>query len=239
MAQTLELVLAADEAGADIFELGVPFTDAFVDGSLIREASSIALRNGVSVRDCLSLVEELRRRGLRKPILAMGYLNPFLAYGPDKLSRDARRAGLDGFIIPDLPPEYAQPWRAAFERDGLVNVLFLTPTTTEQRMKYVVSQAGGFLYCLAANGLTGPRSDLDPGLQPFIERARTTTELPLAVGYGISTPAQVARVSQWADAVVVGSVLVSTILNSAPGCLGADLAEVVRQMAVATVRGKV
>jgi len=233
---TLSLVCAADEAGTDIFELGIPFTDALIDGPLLQAAGRVSLRNGVTVRRGLEVVAELRRRGMKKPILMMSSLNPLLAYGMETISDDANRAGVNGFIIPDLPVEAIPAWGETVRKAGLVNVSFLAPTTTAARMRMIVSRAEGFLYCMATTGLTGPRKDVAPALQQFLAQVRTVTHLPLAVGFGISSPEQVRQVSQWADGVVVGSALIDTIVNSDADQVCRNLSDAVRRMADATWR---
>ena len=205
------LIQAFCEAGADLVELGVPFSDPLADGPTIQETSQVALRNGVTVERCLDVAATLRKAGIKTPFILMGYCNPFLAFGIDQLARAAAAAGIDGLIIPDLPLEEARPWWAACCKNGLDLIFFLAPTTPQRRLEAVVKWGSGFIYCLSVTGVTGARLDLPTGLPAFIGRVRKTTDLPLAVGFGISTPEQVREVVAVADAAIVGSALINII----------------------------
>jgi tryptophan synthase alpha chain len=207
----LELAPALEAAGADLFELGVPFSDPLADGATVQRASERALANGTRLGDCLTTVAELRRRGLRAPLVPMGYYNPFLQYGLERFTRDIAAAGADGLIIPDLPPEEAGACQAACQAAGLDLICFIAPTTPDERIAQIVKIASGFLYCVALTGVTGARRELWDGLPAFLERVRQHTDLPLVVGFGISTPAHVRQVGQIASGAIVASALIDTI----------------------------
>jgi tryptophan synthase alpha chain len=207
----LELAPALEAAGADLFELGVPFSDPLADGATIQRAGERALANGVSLSFCLHTVAALRAGGLRAPVILMGYFNPFLRYGLERLAADAAAAGADGLIIPDLPPEEAAETQAVCRANGLDLVCFVAPTTPDERIAEIARVASGFLYCVSLTGVTGARRDLSADLPAFLARVRRHTDLPLVVGFGISSAEHVRQVGQHADGAIVGSALVSTI----------------------------
>jgi tryptophan synthase alpha chain len=209
LGETYGLVQAVCDAGADLVELGVPFSDPLADGSTIQRATRAALDQGVTVTDCLSVIGRLRRGGLKSPVALMGYLNPFLAYGIDDLAHDAVACGVDGLIIPDLPPGVSMDWPAVVR--GLDRIQFVAPTTRTERLDAIVSEATGFLYFLSVAGITGVRAGLPPGLGDLVRSVRAVTDLPIAVGFGIATQAQVCAVSRFADGVIVGSALIEVI----------------------------
>ena len=213
---TLVLAPALEAAGADLFELGVPFSDPLADGATIQRASEQALKNGVRLPDCLRTAAELRANGLAAPLVMMGYYNPFLQYGIDRLCADARTAGVDGLIIPDLPPEEAEEASAACKTHGLDLICFMAPTTPDARMTQIARIASGFIYCVALTGVTGARSELWGGLPDFLARVRQHTDLPLVVGFGISSPAHIRQLSVYADGAIVASALINTLDSLAP-----------------------
>ncbi len=208
VATTLDLVPALVEAGADLFELGVPFSDPLADGATIQHATHHALQNGVTVDICLATVRELRQRGVQVPLLLMGYYNPVLQRGLEKFCRDAADAGADGLIIPDLPPEEADDLLAACRAHDLDLIFLLAPTSTNARIRLVTERASGFIYLVSLAGVTGARDQLPPELEAFVARVRQATNLPLAVGFGIGNAAQAGRVAAVADGVIVGSAIV-------------------------------
>jgi tryptophan synthase alpha chain len=207
----LELAPALEAAGADLFELGVPFSDPLADGATIQRASERALANGVRLPFCLETVAALRGRGVVAPIVLMGYFNPFLRYGLDRLAVDAASAGADGLIIPDLPPEEAAECRAACRAVGLDLVFFVAPTTPDERIAQIARLASGFIYCVSLTGVTGARRELWAGLPDFLTRVRRHTMLPLVVGFGISTAAHVRQVGAHAEGAIVASALINAI----------------------------
>ncbi len=207
----LELVPQLVAAGADMIELGVPFSDPVAEGTTIQAATQRALRNGVSVRYCLETVRLLRERGVDVPLLLMGYLNPMLRYGLVPFCVDAQRAGVDGLIFPDLPPEESDELLAASRAHGLELIQFLAPTSTEARIAHVTEHATGFIYCVAVKGVTGARDEVSAELPEFMARVRARTRTPLAVGFGISQPQHAYAVAQLADGIIVGSALVNVV----------------------------
>lgn len=210
LAMTEALVPAIVAGGADLLEIGIPFSDPLADGATIQRTSQIALANGTTPTDCLSLVRRLRQKhAVRVPIIFMGYYNPFLQYGLDLLAAESAAAGVDGFIIPDLPIEESDEVIAAFRSHGRDLVLMLAPTSTEQRVQDVAARASGFIYCVSLTGVTGARDQLAGNLGDYIGRIRQVTDLPLAVGFGISRPEHVRQVSAIADGVVVASALLN------------------------------
>jgi tryptophan synthase len=206
---TVDTLLAMQEGGTDVIELGVPFTDPLADGATIQKANEVALAGGspVSLHDCLGFAKAAVAKGLTTPVVLMGYYNPFLAYGLDRLMQDCLTSGVAGFIVVDLPPEEGHEFITLCTKYKLSYVPLLTPTSTDDRIAQLASVASSFLYCVSLNGVTGARATLPPELPAFVARIRQQTSLPLAVGFGISTTAHVAEVSAIADGVVVGSAI--------------------------------
>lgn len=205
---SLDVIAAVAEAGVDGFEIGIPFSDPLADGPTIQAATQVALANGITVARCLEAVRTLRERGVAQPMLLMGYLNPLLAYGPERFVTDAKAAGADGLIIPDLPPEEAALFSDACAREGLALVFFLAPTSDADRIALVAQQATGFIYVVSVTGVTGARTDLPPGLGDFIAQVRAQTEQRLVLGFGISQPQQARLMNDLVDGFIVGSALV-------------------------------
>ena len=205
---SLEVVEVIAAAGADLIELGVPFSDPLADGPTIQRSTQVALENGITLKDCLGMVQTLRGRGVTQPLLLMGYYNPILAYGPERFAAEACQAGADGLIVPDLPLEEAAALEAACRQDGLALVYLVAPTTTDARLAQVSAHSSGFVYIVSLTGVTGARTSLSAGLPEFLERVRAVTDKPLAVGFGISTPEQAARVGALAEGVIVGSAVI-------------------------------
>lgn len=226
----LELVPALEAAGADMFELGVPFSDPLADGATIQRASQQALANGVTLPFCLEMVAALRARGVAAPLLLMGYYNPLLRYGLAQACADLAAAGGDGLIVPDIPPEEADALIAAAAAQGLAIVLLVAPTTPDERIAQIGQRSSGFLYCVSITGVTGKRSELAAGLGDFLGRVRRQTDLPLVVGFGISTAAHVAQVATLADGAIVGSALINRLAEAAPDQVVAAAVEFVREL---------
>ena len=216
VAATLEMVPALEEAGADVVELGVPFSDPLADGSTLQRASFHALSQGVTLTGCLELCRQLRRDGLQVPLVLMGYYNPILAYGVQRVAQDAAAAGVQGFIVPDLPFEEAGPLREACGARDLSCIPLLAPTSTEMAIAQACAVAGGFIYCVSLVGVTGARSAVPAAAPELVARVRRHTTLPVAVGFGISQPEHVQAVGAYADAVVVASALIESV-EAAPG----------------------
>ncbi len=213
-AATPSLLRAAIDAGADLVELGVPFSDPLADGATVQRASEVALRNGVTLEDCLaearSLVEE--RDGT---VLLMGYTNPFLRYpgGLAGFAADAAAAGVAGVIVPDLPAEEAAPFDRELAPAGVARIDLYAPTTPDARLARLLRSSRGFVYCVSVTGVTGARAALGEGVAAFVRRVRERTprELPIAVGFGISTPEHVRALRGVADGVVVGSAAIDAV----------------------------
>ena len=207
-------LLAAQAAvahGADILELGVPFSDPLADGPVIQRATHTALQAGMTPARCLDMVRELRAGGVQVPIILMGYFNPVLAYGPAEFCRDCAAAGVDGLIVPDLPPEEGQELESSCGRHGLALVYLLAPTSSLERIRLVCGRSQGFVYIVSTAGTTGERDHLPAELDAFVARVRAETSLPLAVGFGVSRPEHARRVAALADGVIVGSALVRRV----------------------------
>jgi tryptophan synthase alpha chain len=205
---TLRLVPVLEEAGADLVELGVPFSDPIADGPIIQRASYGALQQGVTPRRCLELVAQLRAGGVRLPLILMGYYNPILAWGARDYVAACCEAGADGLIVPDLPPEEAGDLAAATRADGLALIPLVAPNTPQARLMRIAEGARGFLYLVSRPGTTGPRNRLPEGLADYVARARRASRLPLALGFGISNPVQAREAARLADGVVIGSAIV-------------------------------
>ena len=207
-AQTLEIMRTLGDAGAELFEIGIPHSDPLADGPTIQTATYTALTQGTTVTDCLAMCRELRDAGMTQPFCAMTYYNPLFAYGVQRFVDDAVAAGIDGLIVPDLPPEEAEELETACRAAGLATIYLLAPTSTEDRIRFVASHCTGFIYLVSVTGITGARTGLPPDLADFVARVRRHTNLPLAVGFGIATGEQAAAVARIADGVIVGSALV-------------------------------
>jgi len=206
-------------AGADLIEIGMPFSDPMADGPAIQEAGQRALKQGMNLRRTLALVGELRGADDATPIVLMGYYNPIYRYGPDVFPRDAVEAGVDGVIVVDLPPEEDAELTGPARSAGLDLIRLATPTSDEWRLPLIVERASGFLYYVAIAGITGTRSADSAEVTAAVARLRRFTPLPVAVGFGIRTPEQAAQVARAADAAVVGTALVQRLAaNLDPDC---------------------
>jgi len=211
---TERIILELERSGADIIELGVPFSDPMADGPVIQRASERALANHVSVRDCLELVRRVRRHS-DVPIVFFSYLNPLLSLGIDRLGRELRGAGVDGVLATDLVPEEADEFRTAMKAAGIDLIFLVAPTSTDERIKLVSEASSGFVYAVSRTGVTGVQQSLSDAAASLVQRVKRFSDLPVAVGFGVSTPEHVAEVWQHADAAVVGSRIVAEIANHA------------------------
>lgn len=209
-----EVITAAVAGGADAIEIGVPFSDPLGDGPVIQRANDIARAGGFVPPDLWGLIRRLRADGVTVPLVLMGYCNPLFAYGIEAFVRDAAEAGADGFIVVDLPPEEAGELEQAVRRAGLRLVYLLAPTSTDERIALVAEHGSGFVYCVSVTGVTGARTSMSELLPGFIARVRARTDLPLAIGFGISTHEHVREVGGLADAAVIGSALVATVASA-------------------------
>jgi tryptophan synthase alpha chain len=209
-----KILLGLPAAGADLIELGMPFSDPMADGPAIQASSQRALRHGATLDRVLALVEEFRRADADTPIILMGYYNPIYIFGVTAFLAQAKSAGVDGLIIVDLPPEEeAELFLPALEA-GIDFIFLAAPTTGEERLKRVLERASGFVYYISVAGITGTKSATDDQVAAAVQRLRRHTDLPVAVGFGINTPDQAAAVARIADAAVVGSALVGTVADN-------------------------
>jgi tryptophan synthase alpha chain len=223
LAASREVALAAVEAGAEVLELGVPFSDPVADGPVIQRASERALRHGTSLSDVLELAAGLRRQ-TSAGMIVFSYLNPILQFGLNRFCDAAAKAGLDGALVTDLPVEEAGEYLRAMRARQLATVFLAAPTSTDQRLKQIAEASTGFVYAVSRTGVTGERDQPPEDARELVRRLRKYTRLPVAVGFGISTPEQFAAVGEYADSGVVGSAIVHTIERSPGG-----EAEAVRQ----------
>jgi tryptophan synthase alpha chain len=207
---TVDLLTALDRAGVDVIELGVPFSDPLADGPVIQRASERALKAGTTLRRILEWFPRWRE-SVQAPIILFSYYNPILQYGLEKFARDAAQAGVDGALVVDLSPEEASPCVSVLRARNLDTVFLASPTSTDARLEQASKLSTGFLYLVSRTGVTGERREISSSVRPLVERARQHTGLPLAVGFGVSNPAQVREVQSVADAAVVGSALVHAI----------------------------
>ncbi|MBF6570250.1 MAG: tryptophan synthase subunit alpha [Candidatus Binataceae bacterium] len=202
--RTRQIVHELEARGADLIELGVPFSDPMADGPANQRSGARALRSGASLTAILGLVSDLRKE-TEIPIVLFGYFNPILQHGCDRFAADAARAGADGCLVVDLPPEEAAQLRTPAREHGLDLIYLLAPTTPIARAKRIARSASGFIYYVSVTGVTGTRTEVDSALEPRVRELKTITRLPIGVGFGISTAEQAGRVAAFADAVVVGS----------------------------------
>jgi tryptophan synthase alpha chain len=205
------------ESGADMLELGVPFSDPLAEGPTIQRTSFQALQQGVNVHTCLGVIRRLRREGVDSPLIFMGYVNPFLNYGMERFARDAAEAGLDGVIVPDLPSEEAGLFAGLLEAQGIYVIPLLAPTSSDKRIEQACRRAKGFIYCVSLTGVTGARTELGIGVQDLVERVRRFTDLPLLVGFGVSRIEHVEAIAKFADGAMVGSALLDAVGNVPKG----------------------
>ncbi len=205
------MAVAILESGGDMLELGIPFSDPLADGPTVQMTSFRALENGANLRGALASLQRLRQKGVDSPLIFMGYLNPFLNYGIEAFARDASNAGMDGIIIPDLPPEEAPPYQAILESEGIHLIPLLAPTSTDERIKRACKQASGFIYCVSVTGVTGARSELSGGVEGLARRIREHTDLPILVGFGVSRQEHVDSISRFADGAVVASAMLDNV----------------------------
>jgi tryptophan synthase alpha chain len=207
---TESLILAMAEAGADIIEIGVPFSDPTAEGPTIQRSSSRALQSGTTLRAILQMVARLREQ-IEQPLVLMGYANPVHAMGAEGFAQAAAQVGVDGIIIPDLPPEDGASFLEPCRDRGVHPILLAAPTTRPERLEMLVRETRGFLYYVSLQGVTGARSDLAKGIEEKVRTAQSLGEVPICVGFGVSTPEQAATIGAYADGVVIGSAIVDRI----------------------------
>jgi len=201
---TLKVVPLIADSGCDIVELGIPFSDPLADGVTIQKASFYALKNGVTTKLCLEIARELSQK-VKIPLVFMSYFNPLSCYGLEKFCSTCSRSGINGLIIPDLPPDEGSQLEAISRREGLDLIYLLAPTSTEDRIRLVAEKGTGFIYLVSVTGVTGTRDDLPSDLDKFVAKVRKVATQPLCIGFGISTPEQASQLAKIADGVVVGS----------------------------------
>lgn len=207
---TRSLVTILEKNGADIIELGVPFSDPLADGPVIQRASHRALAKGATLRKICHFIEGIRK-DIKIPIALMSYYNPVLRPGLDETFRWMVDAGVDGLICPDLPPEEGEELISLGQRHGIAVIFFLAPTSTMKRISLVAEKATGFIYYVSVTGVTGARDDLPLSIRDHIKEIRSVTDMPVAVGFGVSTPEHAARIAEWADGVIVGSAIINIL----------------------------
>jgi tryptophan synthase alpha chain len=216
MRSTAEIIGALVESGADMIELGIPFSDPMADGPTIQASSERALRAGATLEGVLKLVKSLRAK-TGVPVILFGYYNPILSFGLKRFARTAAASGVDGVLVVDLPPEEAADLKGELDGAGVELIFLLTPTSGPKRMRLVASLGAGFIYFVSLTGVTGARKALSKKIPAYVKKVRRFTKLPVGVGFGISTPAQARTVARSADAVVVGSALVDIISKRRKG----------------------
>ena len=210
LAETEQLVLELEKAGADVIELGVPFSDPIADGPIIQQAADRALRSGTTLRGILSMVRRLRAHS-DIPLVFMAYYNSIHAFGPERFCREATAAGVDGLIVPDMPPDEAGPLKGPAASSGLQLIFLLAPTSTAERRAYVARQSHGFVYYVSLTGITGSKLGKVSDIGASVDQIRKISQTPIAVGFGVTTPEDAAKISALADGVIVGSAIVKHI----------------------------
>ena len=208
---SIDLVEGIAEAGGDMVEMGVPFSDPIAEGPTIQMTSQVALEHGVSVGVCLDAVRTLRKRGVTVPLVLMGYYNPFLRYGTERFIGDAVDSGADGLIVPDLPWEESGHLRGLCDEHGLYLIPLLAPTSTDDRIAKACKDARGFIYCVSLTGVTGARDNLSSAAAELVPRIRRHTDLPVLVGFGVSKRSHVEEIGRYADGAMVGSAMLRAI----------------------------
>lgn len=210
---TKKLVLKLADIGVDVIELGVPFSDPLADGPIIQESSQEALKKNVHLIDILELVKSIRNK-VSTPICLMTYFNPIFCFGEEKFVKFACSCGIDGLIIPDLPPEEGKSFIRQANKYNLDVVCFISPTTSDERAKYIAKVAKGFIYYVSLTGVTGPRQKLPPGIKENLNKIKRVTDKPVCVGFGVSSRMQVKQINKIADGVIVGSAIVKKIKDN-------------------------
>ncbi|MFH0984542.1 MAG: tryptophan synthase subunit alpha [Candidatus Omnitrophota bacterium] len=216
IAATERLILSSAAAGVDIIELGFPFSDPLADGPTIQFSSDKAIQKGVTLKDAFALVRRIRQKGCRVPIVFFGYFNPVFSYGANDFARDARGAGMDGLIIPDLPSEEEPEFQKACRVQKLCRVQLVAPTTENKRAKMLVGKSEGFVYYVSLRGVTGARKAVASDLKGHLQKLKRMTTKPVLAGFGISTPEQARDISRMADGVIVGSAVIEHLKRGVP-----------------------
>ncbi len=228
LATSKAIIHALIDAGADMIEVGVPFSDPIADGPSVQSTGQIALENGTRLKDCIELVRQLRAEGVTTPLLLMGYYNPVLKYGVERYAADCAAAGVDGFIVPDLPIEESGALREACAAHGRDLIFMVAPTSTEDRLRAAAEHGSGFLYCVSVTGVTGARDAMSQTIGDYIARVRQIANLPLAIGFGISKSEHVRQVGEIAEGAIVGAALINALTAVSDDEKPAKAAEFVR-----------
>ncbi len=222
---SMEQLRLIEANGADMIEIGIPFSDPIADGPTIQHASHIALQNGVTLKKIIASIAQIH---IQIPLVMMSYLNPLLAYGSESLFRDMNRAGFSGLIIPDLPAEESEEWITLSKSYGIDLIFLVTPTTSDERIRLITDRSEGFVYCVSLTGITGVRDGLPAGLFDFINNVKRSTDKPVAVGFGFSTPEQIHMLQHRVDGVIVGSRVVNAVEKKE------NVAELIQELKSAT-----
>jgi len=227
LATTYDTLLALAKNGATTIELGVPFSDPMADGPVIQQACEVALKNKTRLADVLDMTRQLRAK-CDAPVMLFSYLNPLLQYGLEKLAREAKANGVDGVLVTDLPTDAAEAFSQALRKQDVDFITLATPTSTDERLQMMAAHASGFIYAVSRTGVTGARTEISNDAGRLVERIRKHTQLPVALGFGVSTPAQAKEIWGYADAVVIGSALVKLMSDksTAAAKVGAFMADV-------------
>eukprot|EP00211_Chloroparvula_japonica_P014514 CAMPEP_0119139692 /NCGR_PEP_ID=MMETSP1310-20130426/27954_1 /TAXON_ID=464262 /ORGANISM="Genus nov. species nov., Strain RCC2339" /LENGTH=257 /DNA_ID=CAMNT_0007131003 /DNA_START=24 /DNA_END=794 /DNA_ORIENTATION=+ len=214
VADTVPVLLALQEAGADVLELGIPFSDPIAEGPTIQYSSQVALEQNVTFKDCIETVARARKAGVHVPIVLMGYLNPLVRLGEERAVREAAEAGANGFIVVDLPPEHDEVFQAACSKYRMASIPLIAPTSRVKRMQLLLQHGSGFAYAIAVTGVTGARSELASDISDYLSTVRDCTALPLCVGFGVSTRDHFLALEPHVDGIVIGSAIIKAIDKS-------------------------
>ncbi len=225
-----EIALSAIDAGATVLELGVPFSDPVADGPVIQRASERALRHHTSLADVIALAASVRKQRPQAGLIIFSYLNPILRFGLERYCMEAKKAGIDGTLATDLTVEEASEYVGLMRKHGLATVFLAAPTSPDERLKRIAAASTGFVYAVSRTGVTGAQKNLTGDARELVQRLRRFTKLPVAIGFGISTPDQVAEVSEFAEAAVVGSAIVHLVENTAPAGAALAVGDFVRSL---------
>lgn len=211
--KSIDMGIAILKNGGDMLELGVPFSDPLADGPTIQKTSFLAIQNGINLSHCLDAATTIRKSNSEAPLILMGYLNPFLHYGFKQFASDASEAGIDGLIIPDVPPEEAQPYLEICDSNAINFIPLLAPTSKDSRIEQACKNARGFIYCVSVTGTTGARSIIAENLEHLVTKIREYTDLPILVGFGISTRKHFQDVTQFADGAIIASAMLDAVAS--------------------------
>lgn len=236
LALTTEIVRSIVEAGADVVELGVPFSDPLAEGPTIQASSHQALKNGVTPETCIEVVEDIRTAGIDVPIVFMGYYNNILSFGLDEYCTSASAAGVDGIIAADLPAAEAGPLQDACDSAGLSLIPLIALTSTDSAIEHACKRASGFVYCISVLGVTGARATVSDQVEGLANKVRGFTDLPVAIGFGISNADHVAEIARFADGAVVGSALINTLADGAADRAAKRAGEYIQSLTPGTSR---